>query len=259
MKIGCCYYLSSAINPFLYSLLSKRFRNGFHDLKYKCFSKFRMFICRNISPNEPSRRKTENYTNTGINKSWIETFNMTPITTEKHTSRANSELIMQESNIQSNLPSSNIVPQKNQNCESTNLEKEMFLLALQINTTNSKGDKSKLSISQHSFKHKKSSNQRLQRMSRSCTWHDEFVAISHPSRTFKKKVMKRNGAKQSGRRYKVKRYQTRTNINIVINPQVFHRQPNFHLISNKLQRCPIVHDLRGVGMTFPNLLFDVKA
>ena len=32
---GCCYFLSSAINPFLYSLLSKRFRRGFHDLKYK--------------------------------------------------------------------------------------------------------------------------------------------------------------------------------------------------------------------------------
>lgn len=33
--VGCCYFLSSAVNPFLYSLLSKRFRRGFHDLKYK--------------------------------------------------------------------------------------------------------------------------------------------------------------------------------------------------------------------------------
>ena len=32
---GCCYYLNSAINPFLYSLLSKRFRRGFHDLTRK--------------------------------------------------------------------------------------------------------------------------------------------------------------------------------------------------------------------------------
>ena len=32
---GCCYYLNSAINPFLYSLLSKRFRRGFHDLARK--------------------------------------------------------------------------------------------------------------------------------------------------------------------------------------------------------------------------------
>ena len=32
---GCCYFLSSAINPFLYSLLSKRFRRGFHDLTHK--------------------------------------------------------------------------------------------------------------------------------------------------------------------------------------------------------------------------------
>ena len=30
---GCSMHLSSAINPFLYSLLSKRFRRGFHDLK----------------------------------------------------------------------------------------------------------------------------------------------------------------------------------------------------------------------------------
>ena len=33
--LGCCYFLSSTINPFLYSLLSKRFRRGYHDLKYK--------------------------------------------------------------------------------------------------------------------------------------------------------------------------------------------------------------------------------
>ena len=39
--IGCCYFLSSAINPFLYSLLSKRFRRGFHDLSYKLIKKWR--------------------------------------------------------------------------------------------------------------------------------------------------------------------------------------------------------------------------
>ena len=33
--LGCFYYLSAAINPFLYSLLSKRFRRGFCDLKTK--------------------------------------------------------------------------------------------------------------------------------------------------------------------------------------------------------------------------------
>ena len=31
--VGCFYYLSAAINPFLYSLLSKRFRRGFCDLQ----------------------------------------------------------------------------------------------------------------------------------------------------------------------------------------------------------------------------------
>ena len=35
---GCFYLLSSAINPFLYSLFSKRFRRGFHDLIYRCNS-----------------------------------------------------------------------------------------------------------------------------------------------------------------------------------------------------------------------------
>ena len=30
-----CYFLSPAINPFLYCILSKRFRRGFHDLKRK--------------------------------------------------------------------------------------------------------------------------------------------------------------------------------------------------------------------------------
>lgn len=33
--LGCFYYLSAAINPFLYSLLSKRFRRGFCDLQTK--------------------------------------------------------------------------------------------------------------------------------------------------------------------------------------------------------------------------------
>ena len=38
---GCCYFLSSAINPFLYSLLSKRFRRGFHDLTHKVVKNWR--------------------------------------------------------------------------------------------------------------------------------------------------------------------------------------------------------------------------
>ena len=38
---GCCYFLSSAINPFLYSLLSKRFRRGFHDLTHKIIESLR--------------------------------------------------------------------------------------------------------------------------------------------------------------------------------------------------------------------------
>ena len=33
---GACYYLSSTINPFLYSLLSVRFRRGFQDVLRRC-------------------------------------------------------------------------------------------------------------------------------------------------------------------------------------------------------------------------------
>ena len=32
---GCCFFLSSVVNPFLYSLLSKRFRRGYQDLIIK--------------------------------------------------------------------------------------------------------------------------------------------------------------------------------------------------------------------------------
>ena len=37
---GGCYYLSSTANPFLYSLLSKRFRRGFHDVLRYAFGRF---------------------------------------------------------------------------------------------------------------------------------------------------------------------------------------------------------------------------
>ena len=32
LSTGCCFFLSSVVNPFLYSLLSKRFRRGYQDL-----------------------------------------------------------------------------------------------------------------------------------------------------------------------------------------------------------------------------------
>ena len=37
--LGCFYLLSSAINPFLYSLLSKRFRRGLYDFSRYCTGK----------------------------------------------------------------------------------------------------------------------------------------------------------------------------------------------------------------------------
>lgn len=35
-SLGACYYLSSTVNPFLYSLLSVRFRRGFKDVLRHC-------------------------------------------------------------------------------------------------------------------------------------------------------------------------------------------------------------------------------
>ena len=55
---GCCYFLSSAINPFMYSLLSKRFRRGFHDLKYKILQHFRVVSSRTTSSGLSVRRQT---------------------------------------------------------------------------------------------------------------------------------------------------------------------------------------------------------
>ena len=37
--LACCYFLSPVLNPFLYCMLSKRFRRGFHDLKQKISQK----------------------------------------------------------------------------------------------------------------------------------------------------------------------------------------------------------------------------
>ena len=54
--VGCFYYLSSAINPFLYSLLSKRFRQGFKDLKRNVSRVFLIFKCKvEESSNVPHR------------------------------------------------------------------------------------------------------------------------------------------------------------------------------------------------------------
>ena len=47
--IGCCCFLSSAANPFLYSLLSKRFRRGFHDIKQNILSNCRRLMYQSSS------------------------------------------------------------------------------------------------------------------------------------------------------------------------------------------------------------------
>ena len=144
-NIGCSYYLSSAINPFLYSLLSKRFRNGFRDLKNSCFKSFQKIFGRGMTSRILSSRRTINTAR--INKSsFLEGFSMTPITIENPVS--NPEVIVSlEYNfksknsalVSSQCSSSAVLSSKNEKSKTTNLEKEMFLLALQINSKNNQG------------------------------------------------------------------------------------------------------------------------
>ena len=57
--VGCFYYLSSAINPFLYSLLSKRFRQGFKDLKRNVSRVFLIFKCHVVESRNVPNRSTQ--------------------------------------------------------------------------------------------------------------------------------------------------------------------------------------------------------
>ena len=66
--IGCFYYLSSAINPFLYSLLSKRFRQGFKDLKRNVSRVFLIFKCKVVESSNVPHRSTQRMLLTTIQK-----------------------------------------------------------------------------------------------------------------------------------------------------------------------------------------------
>ena len=101
---GCSYYLSSAINPFLYSLLSKRFRNGFSDLKNQFFKRLQNLFHRStLSRTDSSRRA--NITN-GINKSsFFDGFSMTPMTVETNCSKHDSTILVDTN---CNLENSNL-------------------------------------------------------------------------------------------------------------------------------------------------------
>lgn len=57
-NIGCCYFLSSAVNPFLYSLLSKRFRRGFEDIKHKLLRNWQNLTSRNSSTADNRNTRT---------------------------------------------------------------------------------------------------------------------------------------------------------------------------------------------------------
>ena len=58
--LGCCYFLSAVVNPFLYSLLSKRFRRGFHDLVRNTKKWFRHLpILLRITPPSGSTKESE--------------------------------------------------------------------------------------------------------------------------------------------------------------------------------------------------------
>ena len=66
--VGCFYYLSSAINPFLYSLLSKRFRQGFKDLKRNVSRVFLIFKCKVVESSNVPHRSTQRMLLTTIQK-----------------------------------------------------------------------------------------------------------------------------------------------------------------------------------------------
>ena len=52
--LGCSYFLSSAVNPFLYGLFSKRFRQGYHDLRTKLKFIYSKTTCYNHSNGQGS-------------------------------------------------------------------------------------------------------------------------------------------------------------------------------------------------------------
>ena len=52
--LGCSYFLSSAVNPFLYGLFSKRFRQGYHDLRTKLKVIYSKTTCYNHSNGQGS-------------------------------------------------------------------------------------------------------------------------------------------------------------------------------------------------------------
>ena len=66
--VGCFYYLSSAINPFLYSLLSKRFRQGFKDLKRNVARVFLIFKCNVVESSNIPHQFTQRMLPTTIQK-----------------------------------------------------------------------------------------------------------------------------------------------------------------------------------------------
>ena len=77
---GCCYFLSSAINPFLYSLLSKRFRRGFHDLKRKVLSGLSCQIFRrSLGRDKNEEFQTQRPANTSLPNNYLFRYNTKPI------------------------------------------------------------------------------------------------------------------------------------------------------------------------------------
>ena len=65
--LGCFYLLSSAINPFLYSLFSKRFRRGLYDFSRYCTGKSKIkHSMRGVKRIVPSLKSIGNGRNKGL-------------------------------------------------------------------------------------------------------------------------------------------------------------------------------------------------
>ena len=207
------------------------------------------------SRTDSSRRA--NITN-GINKSSLfDGFSMTPMTIERNCSKHDSTILvdanynLKNSNFVS-LQSPPSVDASSKPSGSTNLEKEMFLLALQIKSTKYHRSQIRPLKNRNSLKNKTLFSHRLRQIPRSCTWHDELETMAHQTGQYK--MQKRNCGKEGGRRYKrrVKRGDNRrknkNNINVFINPVTFHHHSQQIIHNqNNLQRFPVVHDLRNVG------------
>lgn len=261
--------MSSAINPFLYSLLSKRFRRGFRDLRIKTFSNCRKLFLNSLRVSRTTRINNGNNNCNRIKKSSIiEGFSLTPLTTHKYLSKPESTIVYEQNVdpitlIAKPARSPSVVASSKDENSTKNLENEMFILAVQLNATNIEENRSRLrSKNQNCLTDKKEFNHiKLGRIQNSKTFESIDTLSGQSSYN---KLMKRGG-KESGIRYKKVQRENRikkNNIEIIINPTTTFHYPHPKTTTpineqTKLPRCPVVNDLREVGVTLLTDISDV--